>query len=180
MTILRPYIYRHTPYRPPPLYQGLGSRVLQGHRDPGSRVTMGHRVTMVTGLIGSQGHWVIGSITRVFSIVRVSMVTMVIGSRVTMGHKSPWSQGYPSPGSQDHPLPITMGLGSWVTMVTGSPWVTGSRVTGSPWVTITMILGHGSPITREIESPITRVTGLPSPWFRVTYNHGLTTGGCCV
>ena len=23
MTILRPYIYRHTPYRPPPLYQGL-------------------------------------------------------------------------------------------------------------------------------------------------------------
>ena len=136
MTILRPYIYRHTPYRPPPLYQGLGSRVLQGHRDPGSRVTMGHRVTMVTGLIGSQGHWVIGSITRVFSIsmvsmVRVSMVTMVLGHRVTM-------------------------------------------------VTITMVLNHGSPITREIESPITRVTGLPSPWFRVTYNHGLTMVGCYV
>ena len=126
MTILRPYIYRHTPYRPPPLYQGLRSRVLQGHRDPGSRVTMGYRGYMVTGLTGSQGHWVIGSITRVFSITRISRVTMVSGH--------------------------------------GLPWF---------WVT-------GSPITRDLESPITRVTGLPSPWSRVTYNHGLTTGGYCV
>jgi len=120
---------------------------------------------MVTGLIGSQGHWVIGSITRVFSMVRVSMVTMVIGSRVTMGHKSPWSQGYPSPGSQDHPLPITMGLGSWVTMVTGSPWVTGSRVTGSPWVTITMVTGsQGHPSPGR--------SNLPSPGLQGYHHHG--------
>ena len=127
MTILRPYIYRHTPYRPPPLYQGLGSRVLQGHRDPGSRVTMGHRVTMVTGLIGSQGHWVIGSIIRVFSMVRVSMVTMVLGhgspwSRVTGSQGSPWSQGHPSPGRSNLPSPGLQGyhhhgFGSHITMV---------------------------------------------------------------
>ena len=174
MTILRPYIYRHTPYRPPPLYQGLGSRVLQGHRDPGSRVTMGHRVTMVTGLIRSQGHWVIGSITRVFSMVRVSMVTMVLGhgslwvtiTRITgsQGHRvtgSPGSQGYPHPshrvtritGSQGHP-----GLGS---RVTGSPWY---WVTGSPLTRVT-----GLPITRDLESPITRVTGLP--WSQGYYHH---------
>ena len=134
MTILRPYIYRHTPYRPPPLYQGLGSRVLQGHRDPGSRVlqghrvTMGHRVTRVTGFTGSQGHWVIGSITRVFSMVRVSMVTMVLG------HGSPWVTITRITGSQGYRVTITMVLGHRVTMVTGSPRVIGS------W--FTMVSGH--------------------------------------
>ena len=190
---------------------------------------MGHRVTMVTGLIGSQGHWVIGSITRVFFMVRVSMVTMVLG------HGSPWvtitriigSQGYRVTGHHGHRVTITMvlglmairsrvtghrvtitraigspesqghrvmvcpglrsqghqNLGSRVTRVTGLPLthhhglglrVIGSPITqvsgyGSPWVTITMVLGHGSPITREIESPITRVTGLP--WSQGYYHH---------
>jgi hypothetical protein len=130
------------PYAVPPTTLILGSRIpgLQGSQ--GSRVTglyhggyhitgspiLGSRVRD-PGLPGSQGHWVIGSITRVFSMVRVSMVTMVLGH--------------------------------------GSPWVTITRITGSQGYRVTG--HHGHRVT------ITMVTGLPSPWFRVTYNHGLTT-----
>ena len=150
------------PYAVPPATLIPGSRVSgltgsQGSRVTGHHGSQGHRVT---GLTGSQGHWVIGSIARVFSMVRVSMVTMVLG------HGSPW---------------VT------ITRIIGSQGYHGHRVTHHPGlgsqghrVTLTMVTGHGSPITREIESPITRVTGLPSPWFRVTYNQGLTMVGCCV
>jgi hypothetical protein len=121
MTILRPYIYRHTPYRPPPLYQGLGSRVLQGHRDPGSRVTMGY------GVIGSRGH----------------------GSPGLLGHRVYHPRFLHYPYLQGH-----YGLGSRVTMVTGSP--------------ITRVSGHGLPLNHIPR--VTMVSGHIQPW---SYHSGL-------
>ena len=90
---------------------------------------------------------------------RVSGLTGSQGSRVT-GHHG--LQGYR------------------VTGLTGSQghWIIGSitRVFSIAHISrVSMVTG--SPITRDLESPITRVTGLPSPWSRVTYNHGLTTRG---
>ena len=129
MTILRPYIYRHTPYRPPPLYQGLRSRVLQGHRDPGSRVTMGYRVTGSRVLLG---HRVTGlsGLLPAFSPSPVSpgssglgsRVTRVTGSRVTMSHHHPGYRvtHHPGLGSRVTPQPYLQGhhgLGSHTTMV---------------------------------------------------------------
>ena len=156
MTILHPYIYRHTPYRPPPLYQGLGSRVLQGHRDPGSRVTMGYRVTMVTGLIGSQGHWVIRSITRVFSMGQGLHGHHGLGSRVTMGHRSPWSQGYHHHGLGSYSYWVS---GHRVSMVTGSHGYHGHRVTHHP----------GDRISHHPGYRVTMVTGLLSPLENCTF-----------
>ena len=85
ITCVRTYIYRHIPYRQPPLYQGLGSRVSKGHRVTGSQGYQIHRSTdpqshgdarsrrrKVTGSRGhiitwSLSHWVTGlSITRVY------------------------------------------------------------------------------------------------------------------
>jgi hypothetical protein len=101
------------PYAVPPATLIPGSPVSGLTGSQGSRVT-GHHGSQgyrVTDLTGSQGHWVIGSITRVFSITRISRVTMshhyhghrviitmvlghrVIGSPITMG------LGLPSPGS---------------------------------------------------------------------------------
>jgi len=158
MTILRPYIYRHTPYRPPPLYQGLGSRVLQGHRDPGSQVTMGYRVTGSRVLLG---HWVTESsgLSPAFSPLPISpgspwsRVTGYPGYRVMGYHESP------SPGSR-----VTMGYGVTSHPHPGypSPWVSGlgslwSRVTGSPWSQ-----GHPSP----------GISNLPSPGLQGYHHHG--------
>ena len=129
---------------------------------PGSRVSglTGSQGSRVTGHHGSQGHHGHG-------------FYRVTGS---LGYRVYYPRFLHGQGLHGH-----HGLGSrGVTMGYHHPYLHGHRVTGSPWVTITMVLGHGSPITREIESPITRVTGLPSPWFRVTYNHGLTMGGYCV
>ena len=147
MTILRPYIYRHTPYRPPPLYQGLRSRVLQGHRDPGSRVTMGHRVTgsQGHGVMGHQGYWVTWVYHPRFLHYPYLQGHHGLGSRVTMGYHYP---GLGSPWVTGSPLTLTR--------VTPHH---GSRVSGHR---VSMVIG--SPITRDLESPITRVTGLPSPW----------------
>ena len=115
---------------------------------------------------------------------RVSGLTGSQGSRVTGHHGSQGHHGHGSyrvTGSLGYRVyyprflhcPYLQGHhGHRITRVTRSQ---GHHGLPSPWSWIT-----GSPITREIESPITRVTGLPSPWFRVTYNHGLTTGGCCV
>ena len=100
------------PYAVPPATLIPGSRVSGLTGSQGYRVTghHGHRVTMVTGFTGSQGHWVIGSITRVFSMARVSMVTMVLS------HGSLWVTITRITGSHGHRVTITM--------------VTGSRVTG--------------------------------------------------
>jgi hypothetical protein len=87
------------------------------------------------------------------------------------GHGSPWVTG--SPWSR-------VLLGHRVTGLSGllpafSPW------SGSPWSPWSWVTGHhGLPSPesqghRVIGSRVTMVTGLPSPWFRVTYNHGLTT-----
>jgi hypothetical protein len=155
MTILRPYIYRHTPYRPPPLYQGLRSRVLQGHRDPGSRVTMGYRV------IGSRvllGHRVTGlsGLLPAFSPLPVSPWSP--WSRVTGYHESP------SPWLSGHRVTITMVSDH---QDLGSRGHHGYRVMGhhkspSPGSRVIGLSGHPSPW----------VSGLGSIWSRVTGHHG--------
>jgi hypothetical protein len=106
------------PYAVPPATLIPGSPVSGLTGSQGSRVTGHHGLQdyRVTGLTGSQGHWVIGSITRVFSITRISRVTMV------SGHGSPWSRGHPSPGISNLPSPGLQGyhhhgLGSHTTMV---------------------------------------------------------------
>ena len=133
MTILRPYIYRHTPYRPPPLYQGLGSRVLQGHR-----------VTRVTGHHGSQGHHGHGSYR----------VTGSLGYRVYYPRflHCPYLQGHHGLGSR-----VTMGYHHPNHRVTGHR-VTGSRVTGSQGYRVT---GHHGLRSRVTHHPGDRISHHP-------------------
>ena len=167
MTILRPYIYRHTPYRPPPLYQGLRSRVLPGHRDPGSRVTMGYRV------IGSQGYWVTGSLDHRVHHPRFLHYPYLqghhgLGSWVTMGYHHPGSQGYHHHGFGSPESRVTghHGLGLRVTM--------GHRVMGyhdspSPGSRVTMVTGSSVTISYHHPGyPSPWVSGLGSLWSRVT------------
>ena len=123
-------------------------------------------------------------------MVRVFMVTMVIGSRVTMGyhhpnhrvtglsgHGSPWSQGY-----HHH------GLGSYGYWVSGhglqdhhgSQGYHGHRVTMGYHHHHQGYYGH-----RVTHHPGDRISHHPG--YRVTitmvlghYHHGLTMVGCCV
>jgi hypothetical protein len=126
---------------------------------PGSPVSglTGSQGSRVTGHHGLQGHWIIGSITRVFSIAHISRVTMV------SGHGLPWvtiTRVSGHHGLRGHPLPSpwVSGLGSLWSRVTGSPWsqgLHGHRVTHHPGsrishhpgyrVTITMVSGHIQP-----------------------------------
>jgi hypothetical protein len=123
-----PYIYRHTPYRPPPLHQGLGSGVL--------RVTgLGSRVTWVTGQVSG------------------SRVTLVTGS---LGHPGRLPHPSVSPmvsGHQTHQVTRVTWLGSLVTRPPSPPdhlghWSLGLRSLVSdlrPTTTQTLVSGHWSP-----------------------------------
>jgi hypothetical protein len=191
-----PYIYRHTPYRPPPLHQGLGSWIygISGFGSPWSRVSglhglgsspmvTGHMVTLAFGSLGLSGHW-----SRV-SLWLWSLLGHGLGSnqqpRVEPRVK-PLAHGQSqanSPGSRPQtrakPNYPGHGSGSWV-----KPPTQGLSPGSNPSTRVkTIDQGHGSsPGSNHYarvkgtglgsspgSSPSTRVYGLGSPWSQTQH-----------
>ena len=163
------------PYAVPPATLIPGSPVSGLTGSQGSRVTGHHGLQghWVTGSPWSQGHWIIGSITRVFSITRISRVTMVTGSRVTMSHHHPGlgSQGYGSPWSQGY---HHHGFGSPESRVIGLPWLSGLGSPRSQGHRVTHHPGLGSRVTPQPYLPGHH--GLGSHTTRVLPRGGIAFG----